>query len=61
MSMPTFDGVNVTNNITMNNNMVTDFTVHKVADETARLALDYVTGKLVYQIDTGELYLSTTL
>ena len=57
---PTFNGLNVTNNITVNNNQITNFTLHKVADEAARLALTKVTGKLVYQIDNGYAYLCTT-
>lgn len=58
---PIFNGLNVTNNITVGNNQIQNFTVHKVADAAARNALTLTTGKLVYQIDNGMLYLATTL
>lgn len=57
---PSFNGITSTNNINISNYQIQNFAVHKVADEAARLALDLVTGKLVYQIDNGYLYLGTT-
>ena len=35
------------------------FVIIKVADEAARLAVEYETGKVVYQEDNGILYLAT--
>jgi len=50
----------ITNNISLGGSQITDFTIEKVADAAARLALDFVTGKLVYQIDEGTAWLATT-
>lgn len=57
---PTFKSVYVTNNISLGGSQITDFTIEKVADEAARLALDFVTGKICFQIDEGTMWLATS-
>ena len=57
---PIFKTVSVTNNIDLGGSQITDFTIQRVADETARLALDANLAQLVYQDDIGVVFLYTT-
>lgn len=57
---PTFNGATITNTINVSNNQITNFLVHVVADEAARLALTWAAGKIVYQTDNGYFYGATT-
>lgn len=60
-AIPTFAGMTLTGNLDMSENEIQNFIVHNVADEAARTVLDKLPGRVVYQVDTGELYLATIL
>ena len=57
----TYRIVTVTNNIVGSGGQIEGFTIQKVADAAARLAIPFITGKMCFQIDEGCFYGATTL
>ena len=61
-SSPHFNNVFVSNTIEVSNGaQIQGFTIERVADAAARLALDFYLARMVYQDDEGTLWIATTL